>query len=290
MAEEKKNEMAQDNKRDGLPPRPIHDLELRKITEEEETEAASASHKASKNNTSHSSGSRGTAATSFSGSAAGSDNDNRSRCSRETRLSVGNASVAVTLDPSIIQLVSEVQQYGEEPSVVGERPRRKADLYCGSCCDLVRACVICDIIYIFKQILLIVISVFDTQVFIKLDLDQSIEREDFDSYPFEIDRWGFVLLAISAITIAFAGLGIYGVTRFRASLVLSTGIWFLINALLSIYDRRPVGFVFAVLYAYPHIHLFLQMRNGNITPKNYQYERHCCCGFCLRDIEEDDDY
>lgn len=190
----------------------------------------------------------------------------------------------VPIDPSVVSVVENMtERYREEDSL-----ERKSPLCCRSCCDLLRACIICDIVFIALDILGILLF------FMGITLNVAIDYEDIDTYDDdtyddiipaneaqeELDRNHTllnVLITKNSLGIVFCTIGIVGAARFHKNLVLTTATWFVIDCIWSIVNRRWTGIVVTACFAYPHFALFSALKNGTITRETYAMERHCCC-------------
>jgi len=190
-----------------------------------------------------------------------------------TKTSKEPNSVMVSIDPSILQRISNMDNDSDDDTVM-----RKSKLCCFCCCDLVRACVITNVIWIVLMIFLLIISIFERPDFLAFDLYNS-EGDDY-YYQRSVHRSGILALARTGCAILFSNIGIIGAVRFSKYMVLSTALWYCVYILWSCIDRRPNGVVVAVFFAYPNWHLFLALSNGTITRSNYSTEKYCCFICC----------
>lgn len=182
---------------------------------------------------------------------------------------------SVSLDPAFYR--AQLAALAEE-----ERNERKTHLCCGSCCDLRKACIIVDSIYLFFVGGAVLLSVTGLRMFERVEWKGSQAEYDDD----QVQRAGndtIMYLAASDIQLGigvfFCVLGILGACRFQKYLVLCTAIWYCIDVVLFGIFMNWVSAVFAGAYAYPHFALFLALRSGTMTRENYKVtEQHCCCG------------
>jgi len=227
------------------------------------------------------------------------------------RNSAGTSTVSM-IDPEL--LAAAVEQI-----ICDDSDERKAQLCCGSCCDLVRACLIVDSVYFLFMILIVIADYTDFPLFENVsniasdgvrnefgdgDDDDDNYRyvgddddDDYSSINININNdydsghgvdCFFCTSAFQAICgILFSLIGFIGVIRFWKYLVLLQGIWMCVDAILyCVYQNWPSGLCLA-FYAYPHIALFLAQRSGKITRDNYTKTEQYCCFFDR--ISEDDD-
>jgi len=204
--------------------------------------------------------------------------------------------VVVTFDPHILEMMSNDD--GDDDS--DNRNKRKTYLCCGFMCDVLRACVILDGLFIFLSILHILSSVFQIPFMAAYDLNQSAASFDDDFVELggnnnnnnnnnmfainnieDIDTRGKFALLRMVLSIVFGGIGIYGAVTFRKSLVLATAVWYVIYLVTNAVEQKVIA-MFWGFSVYPHIALFLAFQNRTITRENYDNtEKHCCCDGCL---------
>ena len=168
---------------------------------------------------------------------------------------------------------------------------RQADLCCGFCCDLRRACIVCNICDIFLTTLLICMSVsgvnqtfvstVDFNVFATSDydyLDDDETKAEMEAMKTQV----LIVVILLGLGVIFAGIGIYGALKFNRYMVLLTAVWLCIDVIRSAITLMWVNTVVAACFAYPHFALFWALKKQQITPENYQKsESHCCCDCCI---------
>jgi hypothetical protein len=153
---------------------------------------------------------------------------------------------------------------------------RKSQLCCLFCCDLVRASVIMNFIWILLLIIYVVLSMVTPIELANLGVVPLFEGDYIDAWAIV----GFVKISVSFVCCCLA---ILGAVLFRKYLVLVGSIWYGVYAIVTLLDRengRWVGAFLAAIFSYPSIHLFVSMLNGSITRETYPREAHCCCGPC----------
>lgn len=179
------------------------------------------------------------------------------------------------MESSVLQLVST----GTE--LVNLEDQRIADLCCGVCCDLVRACIIVDCCDIALSIMLVVLSALGYSEFfidtINFNTFEPIDDDEYrESLVEERNMYTFVT-AMTACGIVFSVIGIIGAMRFNQYMVLATAVWFCVDVIRSAATLQWLTTVVTGCYAYPHIALFLALRSQKITRERYHIEKHCCC-------------
>jgi hypothetical protein len=200
-----------------------------------------------------------------------------------SRTSKSVTSVRVTVDPVLYSQLAARAAMGRDGDDCSSEDsfRRKATLCCGSCCDLVTACVIADVLNVVVMIINLIMSLLEMPGYLTIELNQSANEMDDDTLELPKFDWiGIVGITRTVLGIPFGLLGIWAARKFSKPLVLSVGIWHCIYGLLSvIFSRRLVGLFMAGFMAYPHFHLFFELKSGNITKENYKKsEQHCCFG------------
>jgi hypothetical protein len=211
--------------------------------------------------------------------------------SKDGNTSKSAGSFALTVDPSVLRLVSKINDdldsvyLGSDDSSEG---RRRKDFCYGFCCDLIRAVIAIDMFYICQKL----------QVIVTILLGLSVVPGDFDRWYYdddsmmtvELDRQNimyYTLLTKNALAILFASIGIYGASTFKKYLVLTTGIWCCIELVLSGFLSRWIAVISLAVYIYPHIALFVALHRGRISKENYRDVKHCCfvdkTNFCCTD-------
>jgi hypothetical protein len=161
-----------------------------------------------------------------------------------------------------------------------ESSERKSGLCCGSCCDLVRGCIVVNM---FNMCLTIWYLVFSLQGIQRIWIGVGAVTDDDLYAPQSVFEPPSVLgLVRTSFGIPFALIGIFGAYRFQKYAVLCTAIWYFIDIVPGVLNKAWPNAVISAFLCYPHVHLFLELCNGTITPENYNStERYCCCKFCV---------
>lgn len=130
-------------------------------------------------------------------------------------------------------------------------------VYSGCCCDTRTAVIVVNIISL---------------GFACLGLVSLAPRFDQPA----LERFGLLIAAL-VIGIICNALAIYGAFAFKKTFVMVGLVWFCVEAILSLALFLDfIGALVALVFAYPHLFLFREMRQGIITPANYPNERACC--------------
>lgn len=167
---------------------------------------------------------------------------------------------------------------------------RKAQLCFGSCCDLVRACLIVDSVYFCFMVYINIARWLEWEYFVQLALRDGSNGDDIvydfndnDDFRFQesegFDDCIFCTSMLQGLCgLVFAVVGFVGAYRFNKYLVLLQGIWLTADMILYFVYRNPASGFIIGMYIYPHIALFLALRKGKITRENYyKTEEYCCC-------------
>mmetsp|Transcript_15837 Transcript_15837/g.36668 ORF Transcript_15837/g.36668 Transcript_15837/m.36668 type:complete len:242 (+) Transcript_15837:143-868(+) len=175
----------------------------------------------------------------------------------------------ISIEPSVLQLVTIGE--GVDPNA------RQAQLCCGCCCDLLRACIIVNIVYISYAILALLVSWWGMAPILAMDISDYDDDFEIRSDMDDTLSWMVVVIIQLSSGMLFASLGIIGAAKFTPCLVLSCGIWYCIDLLISSLSRVWPAALMKGFFAYPHFALFMALKGGKITRENYLVERHCCC-------------
>ena len=165
--------------------------------------------------------------------------------------------------------IETLQQALEDPNA------RQSQLCCLCLCDLVKASITMNLMWIGLMITYITFSLVDPErlnsTFGIVPLDPVKDGESMDLVG---------IVGIIKVTIAFIYciLGIYGAMRFNKNLVLAACIGYVLYALLLLVDLKSgrwTGIFLAGIFLYPNAHLYISMRNGTITKETYEREASC---------------
>lgn len=177
----------------------------------------------------------------------------------------------ISIEPSVLQMVT----VGEER----DPNAREAQLCCGCCCDLVRACIIVNILYLCYSVFFIFASWWGLAWIQGIELSNRDDDVGYDIMAELAESDGYLIVVIIQLTtgMLFASIGIIGSSRFIKAPVLACAIWYCIDLAVSGYQRVWPSVLMKGFFAYPHFALFVALKNGKITRENYMVERHCCC-------------
>mmetsp|Transcript_12391 Transcript_12391/g.35275 ORF Transcript_12391/g.35275 Transcript_12391/m.35275 type:complete len:161 (+) Transcript_12391:86-568(+) len=141
--------------------------------------------------------------------------------------------------------------------VAADAQPKRGHIFCGYCCDVRTACLVVNMIAL---------------AFAGLGLVSLAPKMDRPGFQ----RFG-IFMAAFVLGIIANSLGIYGALKFKQIFVLIAGVWFALEALLSlILFLDFVGFALGLLFLYPHIMLFKEIQDGIMTKENYVNEKSCC--------------
>ena len=234
--------------------------------------------------------------------------DNRSGKRGTSESTGGSKNYRVVIDGRTLQLAtaSEVdygEEEGEEEDDDDLKPGRGV-LFCGSCCDLRRACILVNCVCIIKSINLSITDSIGMSFVHPTSTAATYFGDDDDDYYYlgspaaatatttasftaETPRVGVrtaglsplyvLLIAKNCLSLVFALIGIVGAVRFEKRPVCSTAVWGCIDAALSAFCGRWLSAAVAGLVLYPQVALFLAFHHGAITPENYDTVKRCCC-------------
>ena len=164
-----------------------------------------------------------------------------------------------------------------------EPEERQTALCFGSCCDVRKACLIVDTIYVLFSIWGVV-RYSQGSAYLNLMVEQA-------QNVYSIDVYSIAAIVQLSLGILFALVGLVGSYTFQSIPVLWAAIWYIIDTIMYVvFFNWPAAIIIA-LYSYPHVALFVALRKGTLTSENYeQTEQHCCCGSgCSRDDDDDDE-
>mmetsp|Transcript_1788 Transcript_1788/g.4163 ORF Transcript_1788/g.4163 Transcript_1788/m.4163 type:complete len:228 (-) Transcript_1788:457-1140(-) len=179
-------------------------------------------------------------------------------------------SIAVPIDPAVLAMVSAVR----DPDSDEDSEKRKSQLFCFVCCDLIKACIVMNAVHILISIIHVIISVLDAPIGFRIILYDTVDDDGLQT----LNPWGVVGYIKMALGYIFAIVGMYGAADFRKDLVLCSAIWYCCYILLSLIGRHWSVFFISMPFCYTNFHCYLALRSGSITRENYETEKHCCCG------------
>lgn len=166
------------------------------------------------------------------------------------------------------------------------RIKKRGHIFCGCCCDVRRATIVINIISIICLLLNLVIVVCvsiserstttgDDEVDMMMIGDDD-EHDDtleavVDSMPLAV--WVITFL----LGVFWRALAIDGAMTFTLWKV-SAGLFvYGTAALTSLLLLDPINLVINCFFAYPHYHLYLEIRTRLMSRHNYRNEEYCCC-------------
>lgn len=202
-------------------------------------------------------------------------------------------SIVMSVDPKLINrwASGELESSSDGSAEFG---RRKTKLFCGACCDVLRACIIVNIIFvsILSGFLLLCTVGYEPAVAILIlpdegeiigDDDRIIDEEvnevlgdfritDIFTMPDVLFRLGGGIF--------FGIVGILGASRFNKYLVLCTAVWYIVHMTMAAMEQMWSVCMLAMIFCYAHVALFEALRKETITRENYKTEKECCYRCC----------
>jgi len=210
----------------------------------------------------------------------------------------------MTLDPAMLRQLS----VGDMPN---DESDRKSVICCGCCCDVLRACIIVNILNFVYIIFMFFFAWWGIALWGNLEMtnnngnadddddtttnnnvlymdDGDVNYQNYDDdddfYMMEQAQQKEKSLWITKLSIVvqlcgilFTTLGIIGAAKFNKCLVLVCGIWYMIDGMVAGYYLVWPSLFLKAFFAYPHIALYMALKSGSIAPHRYMIERHCCC-------------
>ena len=185
-------------------------------------------------------------------------------------------SIKMPLDPSVLAMVSAARDADSDD----ESQKRQSQLFCFFCCDLVKACIIMNAVHIVISIIHILISVLQLPIGFRIDLYERygvLYDDDNPNSNLPLNPWGVIGYLKIAFGFLFAIIAIIGARRFSQKLILASVFWDCCYTILSIANQEWSVFFISIPFLYTDVHLYMALRSRNITPENYEDEKHCCC-------------
>lgn len=140
---------------------------------------------------------------------------------------------------------------------------------CDCCCDVRRASIVVDTINVCLN-LLVLIAVTEIQVETSRITDDLVKSE-LGSFPYG------VAVAWAVVSIICYGCGILGAIQYDISLVGVALLWYCADFLRALIQFNLGGLLIAAFFAYPHVFLVKEIRQGIMSRENYHNEMHSCC-------------
>ena len=198
--------------------------------------------------------------------------------------------VTLTLDSSILEMVTAS---GIDNEVEVDDDERESPLCCLCCCDMAKACIITNSMYLIFMIAGLILTLFGIDIkrpFLNVreqsdyitELQTMYDDDDYIEFQVMIKEneppdFYLTILVSSAFAIIFMIIGILGAIKLNTPMILCTTIWFVIDLVMDILEMRWIAIVVIVLFLYPQIALLLAVYKGKLSKANYAREQHCCC-------------
>ena len=189
-------------------------------------------------------------------------------------------SCTLPVDPSVLALVSGLEDDLDDSDEIARDP------IFGSCCDLIRVCILVDIIYIVKNICIIITVYLGLSVTRAEALDNVVYDDDdaVEQMTREMENYNYTVVAKNIAGIIVASIGIYGTVNFNKWIVLVVAVFCCLDVLVSVLLVRWIAAIVAAFFMYPQFALFFALHKETITRDNYIDDvRHCCCKKCLKE-------
>lgn len=218
--------------------------------------------------------------------------DSNSDASTRAYKSTASLSVKLSVDNTVLQLVKEID---DDASL-----KSRSTFLC-DCCDLLRTCLIVDIIYVVFLPAFLAFHVNRYSTVNSAELEDFVDDQFFDdddgfvdvSAKMDVQEYYsleyFILIIKNVLEILFPAVGIYGVCKFNKVIVLAVAIFFVVDFIVSAILERWTVVVIVAFVSAIHFSLFRVLRNGNISPAQYPNESVCCCGGKNDDDDDDEE-
>lgn len=162
--------------------------------------------------------------------------------------------------------------YGTVPVIEGQEIpgvyRKQGHSCCGGCCDMRRAVIVVNIISIAVYVINIVaISVVNGVEF----EDDAMEEAIVQQFPV-----GWMIAIMFAKILCYA-IGIWGAVSFSLWQVYVALGMYMIDTIVNVLVLKFVSVLVAGFFAYPHVYLVQEIKNGIMTKENYYSEEQSCC-------------
>jgi len=165
---------------------------------------------------------------------------------------------------------------------------------CGFCCDVRRAVIIINLLAAILAIIGVILFATAVGIYGNFD-DEDIEinsnaTEVTEDLDWEYGEWAKdaplreiglgVGISWAAIAILFYFIGLIGAIKYSACLVLLSCLFYAAAIIWAILFFDVISAVINLLFLYPHIVLYSEIKKGIMAPETYKVrERHSCCCF-----------
>ena len=157
-----------------------------------------------------------------------------------------------------------------------ESSDRRASLFCMSCCDIVKGCIVVNIIQICFVTLYFVIRLLDNPLF-SLQWEEDEEQSAIQEF---LDPRGVVGITWTAFMLANGFMAIVGAWKFHKNTILLAAILNCIDVILKVLIMQWTNFLGSCLCCYAQMHLFVELKSRRMARENYRNEKQCCCYRC----------
>lgn len=198
-------------------------------------------------------------------------------------------SVVVPLDPSVLKLVSQMNDPSDRDDDDDDdehyretRCCRKYHVFCWCVTDVRRLSLIANGLYMVAATSFILMMAMPEAMGIQTEFED-------DNYQEMVDNVTAGAIPRNSIGLILAVVGSVGAYRFHRWLVLAMVVWYGMYFIMSIIGKRYFGAYFAVFLIYANLALFLALKNGRITKDNYSTTSVCCSMLSRSDDTHDDE-
>ena len=87
----------------------------------------------------------------------------------------------------------------------------------------------------------------------------------------------WVAVGLSIARLFFNALGAWGAYKYLLWPVGASLVIYAVECVFAVVTLNLVGVLVSGCFAYPHVYLILEMRNGIMTKENYETEKFSCC-------------
>mmetsp|Transcript_4345 Transcript_4345/g.6617 ORF Transcript_4345/g.6617 Transcript_4345/m.6617 type:complete len:173 (-) Transcript_4345:162-680(-) len=154
----------------------------------------------------------------------------------------------------------------------GVRSSKEGHSCCGGCCDMRRATIIVNIITIILSMIVIVFVIERIVLLDRLYYDNTAKM-------FEVVKGisnPVLIFILCAYSVCLA-IGISGAISYNKNFVVVSLIAYCVKCGIAAYMNDPMVVITQALFAYPNAVLVKEIKDGIMTPHNYENEKQSCC-------------
>ncbi|CAB9498613.1 expressed unknown protein [Seminavis robusta] len=154
---------------------------------------------------------------------------------------------------------------------------------CGGCCDVRRATIIVNIISMVLGVVGVLFMITAGSIASNLDAS-NYDDDEMVAAINELEGTDFggsmgVAIALSSVRILLNAAGIWGALKYNVVGVGAGLVAYGLEFLFSLITFNIVGLIWNGFFAYPHVYLIMEMRNGIMNAQTYEdiEKQSCCC-------------